>query len=81
MSDSAGTAPLVRAFVLQGPGAAMAVEWLHVHAQVEGVLEEQDAFVVWLPGALPELPRNPITVPLLTFWPELILPACDSRCA
>ncbi|MFT4511549.1 MAG: ribosomal protein L11 methylase PrmA [Planctomycetota bacterium] len=36
----------------------MAVEWLHVHAQVEGVLEEQDAFVVWLPGALPELPSG-----------------------
>jgi ribosomal protein L11 methylase PrmA len=56
VSDTAGQVPLVRAFVLQGPDAEIAVDWLHVNAQVEGVLEEQDARVVWLPGALPELP-------------------------
>jgi ribosomal protein L11 methylase PrmA len=58
VSDTAGEAPLVRAFVLQGNDAAMAVEWLHVHAQVEGVLEEPDALVVWLPCELPQLPKG-----------------------
>lgn len=48
----------MRAFVLQGPDSEIAVEWLHVHAQVEGVLEEPDALVVWLPGALPDLPGD-----------------------
>ena len=48
----------MRAFVLQGRDAAMAVEWLHVRADVQGVLEEADALVVWLPGALPALPAG-----------------------
>ena len=58
MSDAPGDVPTTRAFVLQGLDAAIAVEWLHVHAAVEGVLEEQEAFVVWLPGALPSLPTG-----------------------
>ena len=43
MSGVTGDEPLVRVFVLQGMDAAMAVEWLHVNAPVEGVLEEADA--------------------------------------
>lgn len=48
--------PNWRAFVLGGPDAEVAVEWLHVYGEVHGVLEEVDSFVVWMPGAMPELP-------------------------
>ena len=58
MSGVTGDEPLVRVFVLQGMDAAMAVEWLHVNAPVEGVLEEADALVVWLPCELPQLPKG-----------------------
>ena len=58
MSELSTEGQPVRAFVLQGRDAAMAVEWLHVRADVQGVLEEADALVVWLPGALPALPAE-----------------------
>ena len=48
--------PNWRAFVLGGPDAAVAVEWLHVYGEVHGVLEEADAFVVWMPSEMPQLP-------------------------
>ncbi|HLQ39098.1 MAG TPA: 50S ribosomal protein L11 methyltransferase [Planctomycetota bacterium] len=51
MSDAA---PL-RAFRLTGPGAAAALDRLHVHADVAGVLEQDAALTVWLRGALPDL--------------------------
>lgn len=47
----------MRAFVLEGPDAAEALDWLHVHAALDGVLEGDDGTItVWLRGELPELP-------------------------
>lgn len=45
-----------RAFVLRGGDTEQALAWLHVHSDVQGVLEESDAVVVWLFGVLPTLP-------------------------
>lgn len=41
---------------LRGADAEHALAWMHVHADVRGVLEEPDALVVWLAGPLPPLP-------------------------
>lgn len=47
----------VRSFELVGPDAAAALDWLHVHAELLGVLERDDGVVqVWLGEALPSLP-------------------------
>ncbi len=48
--------PVQRAYELTGPGAAAALDWLHVHAEVLGVVEEDERIVVWIEGSLPELP-------------------------
>ena len=45
-----------QAFALRGPGADDALAFLHVHADVQGTLEEPDAHVVWLVGEMPPLP-------------------------
>lgn len=50
-----------RAFELRGVDAPLALDWLHVHADLEGVLEGEDggddgAIVVWLRSELPPLP-------------------------
>ena len=55
------TGPL-RAFALQGPSAAEALDWLHVHADVVGAEEHDDRIVVWLHGAPPPLPFVDTTV-------------------
>ncbi len=44
-----------RVYELRGPQAADALDWLHVHAEVQGVLEGDDALTVWLADALPPL--------------------------
>lgn len=52
MNDPAG----LSGYRLRGADAEHALAWLHVHADVRGVLEEPGAFVVWLAGPLPPLP-------------------------
>jgi hypothetical protein len=47
----------VRVFELRGERAAEALDWLHVHADVRGVLEGDDTITVWLGQALPALPQ------------------------
>jgi hypothetical protein len=46
----------LRAFELRGPAAADALDWLHVHAEVAGAIEDDLAVTVWLRGGLPQLP-------------------------
>jgi hypothetical protein len=52
----------VRVFELRGPDAGALLDWLHVHADVQGVLEEQDALTIWLPQPLPPLPPFDVQV-------------------
>ena len=52
----------VRAFVLRGPAAAVALDWLHVHTDLQGVLEADDGITVWLDGPLPVLPFASVMV-------------------
>ena len=54
-------APL-RAFVIRGEARAEALDWLHVHCDVQGVLEEDDSVTVWIASALPELPQPGLDV-------------------
>jgi hypothetical protein len=49
----------LRAFRLRGAAAAAALDWLHVHADLHGVLEHDDGVTVWLAGPLPPLPPLP----------------------
>jgi len=46
-----------RAYVLRGALAAEALDWLHVHADLQGVFEHDDGITVWLAGALPQPPQ------------------------
>lgn len=48
--------PACRVYRLVGPEAADALDWLHVHGDVQGALEEDHAITVWLAGELPTLP-------------------------
>lgn len=48
--------PAPRVYELRGADAAAALEWLHVHADVQGALEDDAAVTVWLAGDLPTLP-------------------------
>lgn len=50
--------PDCRLYALQGPDAERALDWLYVHGDVHGVLEEAQAVVVWMPGAMPALPSE-----------------------
>lgn len=43
-------------FAVSGRDVEDAVSWLHVHADVQGVLEEDGCQVVWMACAMPELP-------------------------
>lgn len=52
----------LRAFALYGAEAAAALDWLLVRCESAGVLEEPEAIVVWLAGALPALPFDRLTV-------------------
>lgn len=45
-----------RAVALTGPDADVALDFLHVHADVQGVLREPRGHVVWLTGGLPSFP-------------------------
>lgn len=45
-----------RCYELRGADAADALDWLHVHADVLGVHEADDALVVWLAAELPTMP-------------------------
>lgn len=58
MADS----PSLRVLELRGAAAAQALDWLHVHADVQGVLENDDAITVWLAGPLPAIPHRPLCV-------------------
>ncbi|MFN3241690.1 MAG: 50S ribosomal protein L11 methyltransferase [Planctomycetota bacterium] len=57
MSGPAGAAGW-RAFALRGADRDDALAFLHVHADVQGTLEEHDAHVVWLVGRMPALPAG-----------------------
>lgn len=52
----------LRCFALSGAGAQDALDWLQVHAALDGVLEEDEALVVWLRGDLPALPQPGVVV-------------------
>jgi ribosomal protein L11 methylase PrmA len=53
----------LRSYELAGPAAAVALDWLHVHCELQGVHERDDGAVqVWLHGALPALPHADLTV-------------------
>lgn len=47
-----------RAFAVSGRDAEDAVSWLHVHGEVQGVLEEGGRQVVWMTCAMPALPEE-----------------------
>ena len=48
--------PGLRAFEIAGRAAADALDWLHVHGDVQGAIEGDDRITVWLAGDLPALP-------------------------
>jgi ribosomal protein L11 methylase PrmA len=52
----------VRAYVIRGEARAEALDWLHVHCEVQGVLEEDDSVTVWIASALPDLPHPGLDV-------------------
>lgn len=52
----------LRAFVLRGRGAAAALELVHVHADVLGVVETDESVTIWLEGALPEVEFDDVVV-------------------
>ena len=54
-------APL-RAYVIRGEARARALDWLHVHCEVQGVLEEDDSLTVWIASAMPDLPQPGLAV-------------------
>jgi ribosomal protein L11 methylase PrmA len=55
-------APDLRAFEITGQAAAEALDWLHVHADVQGAIEGDDRVTVWLAGELPALPFRGLAV-------------------
>ncbi|MFN6144746.1 MAG: 50S ribosomal protein L11 methyltransferase [Planctomycetota bacterium] len=59
-----------RVYELRGPDAAAALDWLHVHADVQGALEGDDALTVWLAGPLPALPFGGVAVRELAADPQ-----------
>ncbi|MEO6596201.1 MAG: 50S ribosomal protein L11 methyltransferase [Planctomycetota bacterium] len=64
MTEPAGSADENpgRAYEIRGAAAAEALDWLHVHAEVQGVWEGDDAITVWLAEPLPELPQSGLSV-------------------
>lgn len=61
---------MTRAFELRGTELPDLLDWLHVHADLQGVLEQDDSLTVWLDGPLPTLPRTDVTVRELPVRPE-----------
>lgn len=59
----------LRAYELRGPDLPAVLDWLHVHVDLQGVLEEDDRLVVWLDGALPALPQPSLQVAELVVDP------------
>lgn len=62
--------PAVRVFEVTGVGLDEALDWLHVHADLQGVLEEDGKLTVWLAGDLPELPMPGFAVRELAVAPD-----------
>ena len=61
----------VRAYELRGDRAAEALDWLHVHTELQGAMEGDDCITVWLAGPLPELPQPEVAVR------EIVVAAAD----
>jgi hypothetical protein len=61
--------PGMRAFVVRGAAIAEALDWLHVHADLQGVLEQDDAITVWLVGDLPRPPVAGLSIEELAIDP------------
>jgi ribosomal protein L11 methylase PrmA len=61
---------LPRAFALRGAEAAQALDWLHAHADLQGVLEGEDVITVWLAGPLPVPPFGAVVVTEVEVRPE-----------
>lgn len=59
--SAAGHGAAARAFVLTGDERAEALDWLHVHAEPLGVVEEEDAITVFLAAPPPPLPFAAVT--------------------
>jgi len=59
----------MRAFVVRGAAIAEALDWLHVHADLQGVLEQDDAITVWLEGDLPRPPLAGLVIEELAIDP------------
>lgn len=51
-----------RVFELRGAAAPEALDWLHVHADVQGAIEGDDVITVWLAAALPPWPFADVQV-------------------
>lgn len=51
-----------RAYLLRGAAAAEALDWLYVHADLQGVFEHDDGITVWLAGALPQPPQPGLSI-------------------
>jgi hypothetical protein len=52
----------MRAFRITGEGAQAALDWLHVHAELLGVVEEDAAVTVWIDGPLPAIEVASVSV-------------------
>lgn len=52
----------MRAFRITGAGVPLALDWLHVHAELLGVVEEDAAVTVWIDGPLPAMEHASIAV-------------------
>ena len=52
----------LRAFVLRGGGASVALDRLHVSTDVLGVVEGDDMVTVWLAGALPAIDFGEVVI-------------------
>jgi len=59
-----------RVYELRGTDAAAALDWLHVHADVQGALEADDALTVWLAAPLPALPFADVAARELAVDPQ-----------
>ena len=59
----------VRAFELRGDRVAEALDWLHVHCDVQGAIEEEQRITVWLAGPLPALPFADVAIAELAIDP------------
>jgi hypothetical protein len=65
-----------RAYRLDGPAAAAALDLLHVHADVFGAVEDDAGVTVWLAGPLPGVP---LPAPVREPPPELVNATATGR--